>query len=135
MGAMTGRGPDAGSAGPATTLDVVRRYHASWVGRDFATAAALPARDLRVEVPINDYPTRESFVEALTAFGGRATRVDLLDEFVHDTTPMVLYDMQVEGLGTFRVAEHFTVQDGLICRLRQIHDTYPIRVARGHAGG
>jgi hypothetical protein len=35
--------------------------------------------------------------------------------------------------GSFRVAEHFTVEDGLIIRIRQIHDTYAIRKA-GFAG-
>jgi hypothetical protein len=35
--------------------------------------------------------------------------------------------------GNFRVAEHFTVEDGLITRIRQIDDTYAIRKA-GFAG-
>lgn len=42
---------------------------------------------------------------------------------------MLLYDMNVSGLGTMRVAEHFTTSNGKIVRLRQIHDTAPIRAA------
>jgi uncharacterized protein YndB with AHSA1/START domain len=42
---------------------------------------------------------------------------------------MILYDMDVQGLGTMRVVEHFTVSDGKIVRLRQIHDTAALRAA------
>jgi ketosteroid isomerase-like protein len=37
--------------------------------------------------------------------------------------------MEVDGLGKLRVAEHFTVRDGKIARLRQIHDTAAVRAA------
>jgi hypothetical protein len=40
---------------------------------------------------------------------------------------ILLYDMQVEQLGPLRVVEHFTVADGRITRLRQIHDTAAVR--------
>ena len=42
---------------------------------------------------------------------------------------MLLYDMDVAGLGTLRVAEHFTVRDGKIARIRQVHDTAALRTA------
>jgi hypothetical protein len=47
----------------------------------------------------------------------------------HDNEAMLLYDMQADGLGQLRVAEHFTVADGKIVKLRQIHDTAPVRAA------
>jgi hypothetical protein len=34
---------------------------------------------------------------------------------------MLLYDMEVEDLGVLRVAEHFTVENGKITHIRQIH--------------
>jgi ketosteroid isomerase-like protein len=37
--------------------------------------------------------------------------------------------MDIEMLGTMRVAEHFTVADGKIVRVRQIHDTFALRNA------
>jgi hypothetical protein len=37
--------------------------------------------------------------------------------------------MQVRDLGDLRVAEHFTIADGMIVKLRQIHDTAPVRAA------
>lgn len=41
--------------------------------------------------------------------------------------------MEVNGLGELRIVEHFTVSDGKVVRLRQIHDTAPLRAA-GFAG-
>jgi hypothetical protein len=110
-----------------TALDVARTYHAAWTTKDFDAAVALLAGDLAVEVPINDYPTAESFAEALRSFGSLVTRVDLISELGGEGEAMLLYDMRVEGLGSLRVAEHFGVADGVIVRLRQIHDTAALR--------
>lgn len=111
------------------TLAVVRAYHRAWASKNFDEAVRLLAPGLRVEVPINDYPTKESFADALTGFGGFVRRVNLLAEFATGNEAMLLYDMEVERLGTLRVAEHFTVVDGRIARIRQIHDTAPVRAA------
>jgi hypothetical protein len=111
------------------TRNVVRRYHDGWSNHRFNDAIALLADELRVEVPVNAYPTRESFAQALVAFGGMAERVELLSELSGDGEAMLLYDMSVTGLGTLRIAEHFTVENGRIVRLRQIHDTVAIRAA------
>jgi hypothetical protein len=56
-----------------------------------------------------------------------AVRVDLLAELSSEDEAMQIYDMEVRGLGVLRVAEHLTVKDGAIVRLRQIHDTMLIR--------
>jgi ketosteroid isomerase-like protein len=109
------------------TLAIVRAYHEGWTSKDFDRATALLAPSLRVEVPINDYPTKESFAEALAAFGSLLTDVELLSEMSAGDEAMQLYDMEIEGLGTLRVVEHFTVADGMITRLRQIHDTAALR--------
>jgi hypothetical protein len=42
---------------------------------------------------------------------------------------MLLYDLAAGPVGTLRVAEHFTVAGGKIVRLRQVHDTAPVRAA------
>ena len=112
-----------------TALATARRYHDAWTSRDFDQAVALLSPTLAVEVPINEYPTTASFAEALLRFGGMARRVDLLSAMCADDEAMLLYDMDVEGLGTIRIVEHFTVADGTIVRLRQIHDTAPLRDA------
>jgi hypothetical protein len=113
----------------AQPLSVARRYHEGWTSKNYEHAIALLAPTLKVEVPINDYPTAESFAHALRSFGDLVTSVDLLSEMSDGDEAMLLYDMQVEQLGTLRVVEHFSVADGKITRLRQIHDTAPIRAA------
>jgi SnoaL-like protein len=109
---------------------IVRAYHNAWTSRDFGRAADLLASDLTIEVPINAYPTKDSFVQALTAFGGMVDRTDMLAEFASDDDALLLYDMHVGALGTIRIAEHFTVTGEKITRIRQIHDTAPIRAAQ-----
>lgn len=111
------------------TKSVVRRYHEGWSTQHFDQAAALLADDLRVEVPINEYPTRDAFVQALVAFGAMVERVDLLSALAEDDQAMLLYDMTVKSVGKLRIVEHFTVENGRITRVRQIHDTMAIRSA------
>jgi hypothetical protein len=111
------------------SLAVVREYHRSWTTKKFEDAICFLAQDLAVEVPINDYPTTESFAKALAGFGGMVKRVVLLAEFAKDHEAMLLYDLDVDRLGTLRIAEHFTVDDGRITRIRQIHDTAAVRAA------
>lgn len=113
----------------ATSRSVIREYHAGWTQKHFNRSSACLAPNAVFEVPINAYPNREAFSEALRQFGVLVTRVDLLAEFFDGNQGMLLYDMDVIGLGMLRVAEHFTVTEGKITRLRQIHDTAPVRAA------
>ena len=123
--AQTGRGtPFAGE-----TLTVVRAYHDAWTGKDFARARACLAPALETEVPMNTYASAEDFGEALTAFGALVHRVDLLAELDRGDEALLLYDMATEPFGTIRIAEHFTVRDGLIVRIRHVHDTVALRAA------
>jgi ketosteroid isomerase-like protein len=112
---------------PSPALATARRYHDAWTTGDFPTAVSLLADDLIVEVPVNEYPTKESFAGALRSFGSAATRVELLAGTEGEQEALLLYDMEVPGLGALRVAEHFTVADGRIVRLRQVHDTHALR--------
>jgi uncharacterized protein YndB with AHSA1/START domain len=112
----------------AETRRIVDAYHRAWTTKRFDRALALLAPSLQVEVPINDYATREAFAEALVRFGREVVSVDVLSELAGHDEAMILYDMEVTGLGTMRIVEHFTIDDGKIVRLRQIHDTAPWRV-------
>jgi ketosteroid isomerase-like protein len=116
-----------------TAAVIAHAYHDAWTRKDFAAAASLLAPDLMVEVPVNDYPTAESFAAALQSFGSAVSRVELLAAMSHGNEAMLLYDLEAGPIGTLRVAEHFTVADGKITRIRQIHDTVAIR-AVGLAG-
>jgi ketosteroid isomerase-like protein len=111
------------------TLAIVRDYHDAWTRKDFDRATARLSSRLEVEVPINDYPTTESFAAAVASFGSLVREVDLLSAMSAGDEAILLYDLDAQGLGTMRVAEHFTVRDGKIARIRQIHDTAPVRAA------
>ena len=111
------------------TLATVRAYHEGWTSKRCAQAVRLLAPALQVETPINSYPTTESFAQAVIAFGGMTRSVRLIAELASGAEAMLLYDMDVDGLGAMRVAEHFTVENGQIVRIRQIHDTHALRAA------
>jgi hypothetical protein len=111
------------------TESVIRAYRDSWTTGDFGTAVSLLADGLIVEAPVNEYPTAGSFAAALKAFGSLASSVELHAATSDGDDAMLLYDMDVAGLGTLRVAEHFTLRDGKIARIRQIHDTAALREA------
>lgn len=111
------------------TATIVRAYYDAWTSKEFDQAAALLAPDLTVEVPVNDYPGPGSFAAALESFGSLTTKTQLLAEMSANGEGMLLYDMDVPSLGTLRIAEHFTVEDGKITRIRQIHDTAGLRAA------
>jgi ketosteroid isomerase-like protein len=110
-------------------LSVARRYHDGWSTGNYQQSIELLEPGLTIEVPINEYPTAASFADALRSFGSLVTAVELLSALGDADEAMLLYDMEVERLGSMRVAEHFTITDGRIVRLRQIHDTAALRAA------
>jgi hypothetical protein len=114
---------------PQDTAAIVRSYYDAWTAREFGQAASLLATDLTTEVPVNHYPDGKSFAAALEGFGSMTTRTELLAAMSVGKEGMLLYDMDVRGLGTLRVAEHFTVENGKITRIRQVHDTATLRAA------
>jgi hypothetical protein len=100
------------------------------IARLRGSARAWKAGTLAVEVPVNDYPTAESFAAALESFGSMVSNVELLAAMSDGNQAMLLYDLEAGPIGRLRVAEHFTVEGGKITRIRQIHDTAAV-----HAGG
>ena len=50
-------------------LSVVRAYHRGWTTKHFDESTRLLSAELKVEVPINNYPTTESFAKAVVVFG------------------------------------------------------------------
>lgn len=115
--------------GTQDALAIARDYHQSWTNGHFDDAAALLADGLQVEGPVNHYPDKASFAAAVAGFGAMVRKTDLLAAFGDGDDAMLLYDMDVAQLGTMRIAEQFTVANGRIVRLRQIHDTAALRAA------
>src|SRR5262249_33382464 len=111
-----------------TALDVVRAYHQAWSSGRYDEAGQRLSDKLEIEVPINSYPTKASFLEAVKRTKEMTSKLELLAELADEGQALLLYDMSLP-FGTMRVAEHFTVSGGRITKIRQIHDTAAIRAA------
>lgn len=113
----------------ASALALVRAYHRAWTGKDFEKAGRYLSDDLRTDVPINTYGSKAEWIEAVRRTGQAVSRVEVLAEFSNDGEVLLLYDMEIKPIGDIRIAEHFTVADGRITRIRHIHDTASLRAA------
>lgn len=109
-------------------LAVVRAYHRAWTTRNFEEAGRRLSEGLALEVPINEYGSTAAFLSAVQATREMSSSVDMLAEFGGAGEAMLLYDLRLP-MTDLRVAEHFTVSDGQITRIRQIHDTAALRAA------
>ncbi len=116
--------------GTDTALAMARNYHRAWTGREYEVAGRLLADGLSLEVPINSYPTKADFLQAVRKTREMTSKLELLSEFGNENDALLLYDMTLP-FGVLRVAEHFTIADGRITRIRQVHDTAAIRAAMG----
>jgi hypothetical protein len=115
-------------------LEVARDYHQAWTRRDLDTAASYIAADLATDVPLATYADATDFLAGLARFVPLVNNVELLAEFGSSHEAILLYDVDIDTLGTLRVAEHFTVVDQQITHIRHVHDTAALRAA-GFAGG
>lgn len=114
---------------------IARRYHDAWWSGDFDAAGGYLAADLRVEVPINAYPTGSAFIRALQQTRQMASTLVMICELGGPTDAVLIYDLTLP-ICVLRVAEHFTISGGYITRIRQIHDTAALRAAGfGDHGG
>jgi hypothetical protein len=110
-------------------LELARSYHDAWTSQDLQEARRYLAADLETDVPLNTYANAAQFLEGLSGFVQLVTDVNLLAEFGDNEEAMLLYDVNVEPIGRLRVAEHFTVVDRQITRIRHVHDTAALRAA------
>src|SRR5262249_24310861 len=64
----------------ATALDVVRAYHQAWSSGRYDEAGQRLSDKLEIEVPINSYPTKASFLEAVARTKEMPSKLELLAE-------------------------------------------------------
>lgn len=124
---------DAADGRTAIALELARSYHDAWTKKNFEEAGRYLAADLEADVPLNTYANAAEFLAGLSGFVQLVTDVDLLAELGDNEEAMLLYDVHVHSIGKLRVAEHFTVVDRQITRIRHVHDTAALRAA-GFAG-
>ncbi|MFN8638159.1 MAG: nuclear transport factor 2 family protein [Dehalococcoidia bacterium] len=116
------------------TRAIVEDYARAWTGGDVATARALLADDLDFEGPVDTFHHADQLIEALRGLVSMTQRVDRLAAFYGDTEAMLLYDV-VTGTpaGTIRTAEHFTIENGRIARIRLVFDATILRTLMSSA--
>jgi hypothetical protein len=56
----------------ADTRSIVEAYHRGWTSKRYDDSIRLLAPDLRVEVPINDHPTRDTVAVRAAGLGGHS---------------------------------------------------------------
>ena len=105
------------------SLSIVRDYHNSWTNKNFEKAGNLLAENLEVIVSINNYPTKQSFLDAVKFTRDMISNIELLSEFSNENEVMLMYDMTLNAFGKLRIAEYFVVKDDMIIQVCQIHDT------------
>jgi ketosteroid isomerase-like protein len=115
--------------GTGEALEVARAYHNAWTSGDVERAGRCLADTLETEVPINHYDGKAQFLEAVRGFAQLVSNVNMLAACGNEDQALLLYEMNVETIGPFRIAEHFTVEDGVIVRIRHVHDTAALRAA------
>jgi hypothetical protein len=108
-------------------LNIARNYHNSWANKNFEKAGNYLAENLKVIVPINNYPTKQSFLDAVKYTVGMVKSIELLSDFSNENEAIVLYDMTLNNLGKLRIAEHFVIENDKIIQICQIHDTVLFR--------
>ncbi|WP_019073901.1 nuclear transport factor 2 family protein [Streptomyces hokutonensis] len=112
------------------TQDLVRRYHEAWTTtKDFDTAAELLAEDLETDLPVNTYADKREFVAAIRGFGSAVSSLRVLSVCAGAGEAVMVYDLVLDGIGALRIAEQFTVAEGKITFIRQVHDTATMRAA------
>jgi hypothetical protein len=115
---------------PEQTLEVVRSYHRAWTTtKDFSAASKLLAEGLETDLPTNLYAGKQEFVEAIRGFGQLVSSVRILSEYARPGEAVLVYDLVTGPIGTLRIAEQYTVVEGKITFIRQVHDTATMRAA------
>ncbi len=112
-----------------SALDVARAYHRAWERGEFEAAGRLLSTELVIDVPINSYDSKASFMTAAKMTREMASKVSSFAHFGGEHDAVLIYDMQLP-MGLLRIAEYFEVSDeGLIERIVHIHDTAALRSA------
>jgi ketosteroid isomerase-like protein len=98
----------------------------AWARNDMDTVVTLLAQDVSFESPQHRLAGRDAVAAAMGEFAQVVTGIDLLVATATGAEVIVMYDMHTAPFGTLRVAEHFTVRDGLIAADQLVFDTAPL---------
>jgi ketosteroid isomerase-like protein len=107
-----------------TAKDVVADYNRALEGKDFSSARALLADNLRFEGPIDRFEKADDYIGAITRLYGMVTGVERQATIVDGDEVAVFYTLDTP-LGKSPVAEWYSVRGGKIVHLRAYFDARP----------
>lgn len=102
-------------------------YFNAWTTGKIAKAADYLATDITFEMPINEYHTKEAFMNAVAFTAQHATDIKMQTSFGNEHEAILLYEFVFAPIGKLVIAEHFKVQDNKINFIRHVHDTHALR--------
>lgn len=110
-------------------IELVRAFFDAWTSKDFSAAWPLIDDSIVVESPLARYEDSATFKSALTGLASQVSAVKLLAAMSSQDEAMMLYDLQIEGLGELRVFELSTVAEDKIKHVQQVYDSVEVRKA------
>lgn len=112
-----------------TAADVVEKYSRALADRDFATARAMLADDLRFEGPIDKFERADDYVKAITGLYGMVKGVEHQATIAQGDDVAVFYLLDTP-VAKAPVAEWYTVRGGKVVQLRAYFDARPFAAAQ-----
>src|SRR5215472_16592569 len=114
-----------------TAADVVESYSRALSARDFETAHALLADDLRFEGPIDTFDRADDYMNAIKGLLAMARGLEHQATIAEGDEVAVFYRLDTP-VAVAPVAEWYSVRDGKIAQLRAYFDARPFAPAAGH---
>lgn len=108
-------------------------YFEAWTGKDFDRAMRFLSDDIEALTPGGPVFGAAAFRQFMEPFSRSLVRAELRAAFGDDDTALVMYDTDTQLLDDAPGAEHVTVVDGRINRMRIIFDRAPFIEARQRA--
>lgn len=111
------------------TRQAVENYYASWsrgaLDREKYNQAI--AANLEFRGSIDSVDGRDNFWGGVQEFTAIVDSVTFHTTVIDGNEAFVLYDAMTKPAGEMRFAEHFTVEDGKISKIRLVFDSHKLR--------
>ncbi|TWP48017.1 nuclear transport factor 2 family protein [Lentzea tibetensis] len=113
-----------------TALVTALAYHRAWTGHDFELAMTYVAPDIVVDAPAGRLEGAQAFRAFMGPFERMLTASELVAAFGDEETAVLMYRTETVVVPDAPGAEHLTIHNGLITRMRIVFDRLPFEAAR-----
>lgn len=118
----------------STPLETALAYYKAWTGDAFEHAMTYLADDVVCETPIGRIEGAAAFRAFLEPFAQQLIGSSLVAAFGDEDAAMLMYGSTTPFVTDLMAAEHMTVRDARITRIRLVFDQLPGVEARKAAG-